>query len=338
MDKLQKIVENVKSDLLVKKNVLGVAIGEKWVKGVNTGAEAIIVLVEKKEAASNLDPKDVIPSMIEGVTTDVVGKCGNVEALADTIRYRPVPGGVSAGHVSKATGTIGGWFLDKDKDLVALSNYHVFVANGKVGDLTFQPGLYDKAANVINEGFASPYTQYPYFATLKSYAPLNRYGNLQDSAIAKVGHPALASTTIKDLGNPIGFKDSLTVGTIVTKKGRTSNVTTGRVIGIHATVAVDYGGGFRAIFNDQIITTNMSAPGDSGSLLLDSSKYIVGLLFAGSSTVTIHNYIRYPRDLYGLTIPGPTIPVPVPRPPPTKVVAKKQTKINRRQTRSRGGR
>lgn len=329
METIQKIIEDHKNNILGKKNVLGIAIGEKWVKGVNTGEEAIIILVEKKESIENLSKTDIIPPTIDGVITDVVGKCGSVSALADTAKYRPIPGGVSAGHVNKATGTIGGWFLDRDNDLVALSNNHVFVDGGKIGDLAFQPGLFDAAAPTAYAGYDAPYSQYQYFGRLKAFGTIAPRSNLHDSATAKIGHSSMAAMMIKDVGAPIGFKDSLTVGTVVMKRGRTTGLTRGRVIGLHATVVVDYGDGFKAIFNDQIITNNMSSPGDSGSLLLDSSKYIVGLLFAGSSTITIHNYIKYPRDLYGLRLPVATAPMPLPRPVLKKKVVKKASKVGR---------
>jgi hypothetical protein len=49
----------------------------------------------------------------------------------------------------------------------------------------------------------------------------------------------------------------------------------------------------------------MSEGGDSGSLLLDMNNNIVGLLYAGSNTITLHNKIKYPRDKYGLKIYNP---------------------------------
>ena len=78
---------------------------------------------------------------------------------------------------------------------------------------------------------------------------------------------------------------------LLKKTGRTTNFTTGRVTAIAATVNVNYGGGKVAKFCNQIITTNMSAGGDSGSMVLDLQNNPVGLLFAGSSVATILNPI-----------------------------------------------
>jgi len=55
---------------------------------------------------------------------------------------------------------------------------------------------------------------------------------------------------------------------LVQKTARTTNYTTGRITAINATVHVGYGGGRVARFIDQIVTTNISAGGDSGSLVL----------------------------------------------------------------------
>ena len=52
-----------------------------------------------------------------------------------------------------------------------------------------------------------------------------------------------------------------------------------------------------ARFFDQIITTNISAGGDSGSLVLSLGNVALGLLFAGSSVATIVNQIENVRSL-----------------------------------------
>ena len=94
----------------------------------------------------------------------------------------------------------------------------------------------------------------------------------------------------------------VTVGEILQKTGRTTNYTTGRVTAINATVNVNYGSARVARMVRQIVTTNMSAGGDSGSLLCDLNENAVGLLFAGSSRVTIHNDIRYVQNLLGIRV------------------------------------
>ena len=83
----------------------------------------------------------------------------------------------------------------------------------------------------------------------------------------------------------------------VKKSGRTTGLTTGTVQLLDASVQVGYGGGRTALFTNQILTTNMSKGGDSGSLLVDGEgNKAVGLLFAGSVVVTIHNPLSFLKE------------------------------------------
>jgi len=84
----------------------------------------------------------------------------------------------------------------------------------------------------------------------------------------------------------------VSVGDTVQKSGRTTGVTQGEVIAIDVTVDVNYGPQGNARFVDQILTSDMSNGGDSGSAILDLNRNVVGLLFAGSDTVTIMNPIQ----------------------------------------------
>ena len=69
-----------------------------------------------------------------------------------------------------------------------------------------------------------------------------------------------------------------------------------------ATVDVNYGGGRVARFRDQIITTAMSAGGDSGSIISDRDNKAVGLLYAGSPVATILNQIQHVRTLLQIEV------------------------------------
>jgi hypothetical protein len=87
------------------------------------------------------------------------------------------------------------------------------------------------------------------------------------------------------------------VGQTVKKTGRTTNFTTGRITAVNATVDINYPGGRVARMKDQIVTTNMSAGGDSGSLVMTLDNVAIGLLFAGSAQSMIANQIENVRTL-----------------------------------------
>ena len=266
------------------------------------------MFVEKKVPKSQLKPSDVIPDKVGGHKTDVVGRTGEISAQT-TRRVRPIPGGYSCGHIRVTAGTMGGWFVDRDGDVVGLSNNHVLANENKaviagqyyrgkrrVGDATVQPGVYDNRR-----------WRHNMVGNLKSFVKLNSADNLQDSAIFKPYRRALVESRIQGVGQLSGFRDDLAVGETVQKVGRTTGHTVGRVIATDGVVNVRYGPRLGVIeFEDQIITDHMSEGGDSGSLLLDMSNNVVGLLFAGSSSVTIHNKIKYPREQWGLQVYDPS--------------------------------
>jgi hypothetical protein len=164
--------------------------------------------------------------------------------------------------------------------------------NARIGDPILQPGPYDGgtvAADTI--------------ARLSRFVPINfapGSSNYVDAAIAEGAFDVL-DREIYWVGYARGgIAPALNM--VVQKTGRTTNYTTGRITAINATVNVNYGGGQVARFVNQILTTNMSAGGDSGSLLLDMENRAVGLLFAGSSVVTVFNDIRYVQHLLGIRI------------------------------------
>lgn len=165
-----------------------------------------------------------------------------------------------------------------------------------IGDPILQPGSYDGGTvpgDVI--------------ARLTRYVPLQFHGpggaplNLVDAAIAEGDFHAL-NREIYWIGHVKGLRTSVRVGELLQKTGRTTNYTTGRVTAINATVDVNYSGGRKVRFSRQVITTNMSAGGDSGSLVLDMNENAVGLLFAGSTAATLMNNIGYVQSLLKIRV------------------------------------
>jgi len=295
--------------------IVGVGVGVKWVNGKPTNAPAIVMFVEKKRSKSDVISKfsaeEIIPQSIGGIPTDVI-EVGKIVKQEFTSKVRPIQPGFSAGQKDITAGTIGGFFIDRDQDPVALSNCHVFANEGraKIKDLIYQPGPID-AGPIINvpfKGWISPVADLPCFGTLKKFVKLKSKNNLQDSAIAYIHEKVIQQSLINPIYPTInkalaGFGEA-SVNQNVQKCGRTTGYTTGRVIAIHASFTVGYDFG-SAAFNDCIVMSGMSNGGDSGSLILDMDMNVVGLLFAGSPKVTIANPIKYPVEEYGLQLWNP---------------------------------
>jgi len=252
-------------------------------------------------------------------------------------RQRPAPIGFSVGHIAITAGTAGARVLRASSpgSVYILSNNHVLAAsNGaSLGDPILQPGPFDGGV-------------YPddVIASLTDYQLIDFEGgvNTMDAAIA-LTHPdsfsnatavdgyGLPSSVIFDDANTDGLFDnkSVLLQLEVQKSGRTTELTHGTITGINGSVTVCYEDFFgilclvSANFDDQLLISDgtFSGPGDSGSLIVtdDSNKNPVGLLFAGSETITVANRIDLVLTRFGATVDGSAGPPPPPPPTGTTV-------------------
>jgi hypothetical protein len=220
---------------------------------------------------------------------------------------RPVPMGVSIGNVNGTfAGTLGvRVFRIGMSDTVGyITNNHVAAAAATslcpaqlnpaqmpaFGVEQCQPGLLDANDSCID----------PPIGELVQAIPIlmgGQFENTVDAAFISSSR-ALVDKTILAIGNPSPTVQAPAVNLKVQKSGRTTGLTMGTIQTINATVNVRYGACGVAKFIGQIIITpgTFSAAGDSGALILgrtDSAgrRKPVGLLIAGSSTITVANRI-----------------------------------------------
>lgn len=292
--------------LLALSNVQGVGIGYKQVKGKETKDLCVIVYVDEKLPEKKLAKSAIIPKLIDfdmpdqkvQVPTDIQA-VGQIKALAFTDRIRPTKPGYSIGHFKITAGTFGCLVRDicPPCRTYILSNNHVLANSNSAntGDPIIQPGNVDGGkvpTDVI--------------ARLSRFIPI-RFGNadrynLVDAALARLTDQRHVIASVVGLGVPKGTVEA-TLGMDVVKSGRTTQTTAGQVRGVDVTTVVSYGSAGRAYFRNQILTTNMSEGGDSGSLLMSrADQKATGLLFAGSSQVTIHNNIANVTSALGVEI------------------------------------
>lgn len=277
---ITEVMEEHEREIFKYENVVGVGAGFKTVKGKPTRDLGLKIFVEKKVPKAELLARGIVPEEIEGWKTDVV-EVGRIEALPFKGRYRPAFPGCSIGHYRITAGTFGCMVQDKRTHAFKiLSNNHVLanVNAARIGDPILQPGRYDGGV-------------YPrdMIARLEKFVPLVYGYNLVDAAVARPTNLRYVIASIARLGIPTGTAQAR-LGWTVYKAGRTTQLRSGRVTATNASVRVGYGR-VTLLFKNQIITTVIGAPGDSGSLLVDPYRRAVGLLFAGSSKVTIHNNI-----------------------------------------------
>jgi Peptidase S7, Flavivirus NS3 serine protease len=303
-ERMLSIKQNAEGDLLKRSGVTGVDIGNKIVKGEETGELAIRVYVEKKKKVSG---EQAVPSTIDGVKTDVIErkfvlhpllvKIAELVLMSDTGTYDPLQGGISIGPCRSVylnakdaachgapgpgyyvfVGTLGAFVRDNvTKAEMMLSNFHVMcVDNGwAVGDQMAQPARPDGGT-----------------------CPTKVVGTLQKASLGGSVDCAVANHTargfkcsIVDIGNVTGT-DTATVGLAVRKRGRTTGLTYGTVDTTTLTVKIDYcnGLGIVTLTNqigikvDPAQSAKFGDNGDSGSVVVNSVRKVVGLYFAGTS-------------------------------------------------------
>lgn len=324
----QRYLPRIFRQLIEFDNVVGVGTGKKMIRGKQTNQDAIIVLVRKKQAKSNLYRYNLIPNEIDGKPTDVI-EVGDIRLFADTNErtkmIRPAVPGISIGHYKISAGTFGAVVKDRESgEMLILSNNHVLAnqtdgtdGRAQIGDVVLQPALFD-GGNSTEAVIAKLERYVPiYKDTILITCPIAKLVqklankmlhivrpnyhvqlfresgnvNIVDCAVAKPISSTAISPEILDIGRPVGIKKPQ-VGMAVKKSGRTTGLTYSIILAVGVTLKIMITEKEYGVFTEQILAGPMSMPGDSGSLILSEDNYAVGLLFAGSEQATMFNNIE----------------------------------------------
>ncbi|SCM80102.1 conserved hypothetical protein [uncultured Sporomusa sp.] len=315
-------------------NLVGVGQGHKFIRGENTGKEALTILVRKKYPKSDLQRNAILPKIMAGVATDII-EVGEIRLLNQRTEFcRPAQPGISLGHYKISAGTFGAVVKDKiTGEPLILSNNHVLanITNGidkraSIGDPIIQPGTYD--GGKVEDSV---------IARLRQFVPIHREKscpqckiartfetvlnhclrivrpnyqvqlmrnseklNLVDCAIAAPLNATDIRTEILEFGLIAGIKQPA-LGLAIKKSGRTTGITHSQIIATDVTLKVGMNNYEYGVFTDQILAGPMSMPGDSGALILTDDNYAVGLLFAGSDQATMLNRIEHVLEALNVT-------------------------------------
>lgn len=313
-------IKEYREFLLNKENVTGVSRGLRVDEDGNviSDEEVWVVTVKEKKDEFELASSDVVPKSIDGVDT-IVRDFGDIKAQNESEVYkektRPLKGGISFGLENGPSGTLG-VSLESENRFYLLSNNHVIADtnDAQIGSDLIQPASADsERRNYCGEleryvkisfkenplfpksGLFSKLCQFftGFFGRDDSSSKIIETNSKYNQVDCALGQLRSCSTKINELlnvGKIRGIRKP-ELGMPVKKVGRTSGVTRGQIIQIDATIEVGFSFGRKAMFEDQIVTTPISSPGDSGSVVLDEDNYLVGLLFSGSEKVTILNPI-----------------------------------------------
>jgi hypothetical protein len=299
VDEIIAIKERVEAQFLGAPGVTGVDVGYKEVGGQATDQVAIRVHVAAKTDDIPADQR--VPAEIEGVPTDVLERRYELQVLtqqvaevspqADTTHYATMQGGVSMGpsrvvNGSIFAGTLGAIVIDSvSNQHAALTNFHVACVDSTftIGDRMVQPSRIDTGVVPTDE--------------FGSLARETLSANV-DGAVIAIDSGRASQCEIADIGAVRGTA-AAALGMAVRKRGRTTLLTYGSVDGVSGSVTIDYGDGIgsKTLTNQISIAADttrnplFSDHGDSGSVIVNDSGFVVGLLFAGSGTSTVANPI-----------------------------------------------
>ncbi len=330
-------------ELMKQSGVIGTAIG------VNSNGKPVILVLTTTDIQSTALAKGratPIPAKLENVPVEqfVSGKIIPMQLA----KGKPGGGGNGKGGGSGSTvshtaiqtppiqlGTSGGWALDKSSNgyccsgtlgslitdgtnLYILSNYHVLyggylnnnnqIIEAQTGDDVIQPGLVDLNCNSSDGQVVATLVDNGGSLT----DPATRSATNVDAGIAQiVGGMVDPSGSILEIGTISNSTLAPALNLSVKKSGRTTGLTTSKIIGLNATVSVQYEKycngpvDFTQTYTGQIVVSNKGSKflnsGDSGSLMVENvstNPRAVGLLFAGSNTAAIANPINDVLDYY----------------------------------------
>jgi hypothetical protein len=293
--------------LRAHRNVTGIGVGFREVRGRRTDEVVLRVFVSKKLPLSQLAPADVLPREIDGVPIDVAeGRMRELSVPADhQVRHAETKCGISIGNqITGGSGTLGATVFDglSGQQLI-LSNWHVLCGrlDCEPGEPILQPGT----------GGGDGGTPADLFARVLRF----RFDAFVDAAVAVLTGHRFCSEEMLGLGHMSPRLGSPTLGLEVAKSGRTTAVTRGRIVDVSVEIDVEFKSIGVRTMKDQLSIESDSGgvvvlPGDSGSVWVDSAQRAVALTFAGNDPGTRCTATAMPTVVAALGIqfgPGTTL-------------------------------
>ncbi|MDO1444630.1 hypothetical protein Q0590_00125 [Rhodocytophaga aerolata] len=315
-DRLVAMLDDVRKEIMAKyKGVKSVDVGLKETEGKLRQQFAFIIHVEEKKDPNALKPEETIPKEIRGVPTDVqVYRIYTIQV--DTSAYSPLWGGIQIGGqgTGGGLGTLGCFVtLTGDTKVHLLTNHHVIIGmNGAVGNLVGHPDA-PSVCCCCACGDIGKITA----GQVGVVTPPVGTPNIVDAAIAilhgqNAGDDEETRFTNKIINiGPVFGSAAPIPGDIVRKRGRTTHFTEGTIDIINHSPTVNYGTEDNPIhitYVNQIrVKPNapyprFSAPGDSGSAIVNNLNQVVGLHFSGSGDLSIANRITQVIDRLGIAV------------------------------------
>jgi hypothetical protein len=318
--------------------VVAVALGYKVRGGEMTDVPALRIYVEEKKPAADLAPEELVPPEFGGMPTDVLEPPQVVEDVdatpcAERAPHSTLTGGITISTLKQGPdgkvelGTLG--FMatipgaTPPHDIALVTNNHVIVgkAGGREGDTVYQPkwarrapdgsvGLEKLGADTVGtvlkladkkDDLSGSYVD---AASVKLDICISSWCNSNCRLSFNKDIQGLAIGGRNDIHD---VSNTVAMGEVVVKVGRTTGRTVGTVTGVH--VATKNPDGVLVHDNIEVTAVSMQDPGncggplrfsdsgDSGSALIDSQRNLIGLHWGHHDTLVNVSYSCHIRPV-----------------------------------------
>jgi hypothetical protein len=296
--------------LVARRDVVATCVGARWRKNKLIKRWCFRIYVKAKLPESDVPKRRLLPRLLHlpwaGMSVPVdVDSIGEVRLTASPVV--PLTGGVAVRHVTGAVGSIGCFVRDNGTGgTCLLSNSHVIGNSGlaRVGDpVLLGPGPAPQVASILR---------------VAPFAFASNARNV-DAAVAQLLPGVSSSNSVPGIGAIAGTKalDAVQADTnTLTPNGEQARfagvgsglVKTGRITHKNLTIEQFFPDpaaptqARKALFFNQIVCQAHSVLGDSGSVLLDSGRRVIGLVWANTDQGAIANPIKDVLDSLNVSI------------------------------------
>lgn len=287
---INEIINNYSYKLMSYPNVFGVGASFKVIDNKQTQLPSLTVFVTKKYTKDYFSKENLIPFHYKGAITDVIESAiPQPESL--TYRIRPVLGGCGINIENSTTlGTAGCLVhrVDEPTGVVKkcmLTSGHLVTNNWNIQNPTdlrvFQPSFDPKSKDQNLIGIVWKFIRPSIVGENMPNSP-----TAGDAALIKLTNNDIAVSNIHSIGKIRSIFVNPPLETEVCFCGAQSGRREGIIKAVNVSLIIPppYPPKTKITFDRLIVTTKMSAPGDSGGILVDINNRAVGLLYGSTDT------------------------------------------------------
>ena len=278
----------------IKLKKYAVPLFQEFIHGFHSMASSEVILDELNTEIANQSIKTYKSGKFEKFLDDIdyINRDGELTKLEPSDR---IHGGIHIGLSGRPAGTLGGIFQLEHEDLgdefFGISNWHVLCQAHELGVDIFQPGFpYNENVDNLEDYICGKLCWYC-FDDYREAA----FVHFNKEAVDRIFRENACAVTLTGKTNHSMYNETVSVcGLLRSGEGNVGKLENDQIFSRHAMVRMSNSlfpntqyGKNTMIFSDQILIDKLSDPGDSGSLLFNDQKEVLGLVF-GQTDKTVY--------------------------------------------------